>query len=86
MGQSVCRNLRGDRFEEWWCRRGEPEIAIAGRRLPGERPSVSEGREDRRHRHPLPFGMVERSSLRQQGMAVPEGFEPSIRLFNRITV
>jgi hypothetical protein len=23
---------------------------------------------------------------RQQGMAVPEGFEPSIRLFNRITV
>jgi hypothetical protein len=30
--------------------------------------------------------LVERSSLRQQGMAEPEGFEPSIRLYNRITV
>jgi hypothetical protein len=26
---------------------GEPETAIADRRLPGERPSVSEGRESR---------------------------------------
>jgi len=28
---------------------GEPEKAIADRRLSGERPSESEGREDRRH-------------------------------------
>ena len=39
-----------------------------------------------RLRHPLLSVAVESSSLRQQGMAEPEGFEPSIRLYNRITV
>jgi hypothetical protein len=46
-----CCLVLADRFpcvsRGWRSRRGEPEIAIAGRRLPGERPSESEGWKSR---------------------------------------
>jgi hypothetical protein len=52
-------------------RRGEPEMAIAGRRTP-----------ERKRGPAIPLGEI----FNSKGMAEPEGFEPSIRLYNRITV